>query len=55
MSIAEPRTLQFAIFHTPATLTHGGRKRRLNFPTTWPWTTQIRAIFTHLFALPTPT
>jgi hypothetical protein len=55
MAIAEPRTLQFAVFHTPATLTRGGRKRRLNFPTTWPWTTDIRAIFTRLLALPTPT
>lgn len=52
---AEPATWQYAIFHTPATLTHGGRGRWLNFPPHWPWTGQIQAIFTRLFALPAPT
>ncbi len=51
----EPRTLQYRIFHTPATLTRGGRRRRLNFPPHWPWTTHIQAIFQRLFALPIPT
>jgi hypothetical protein len=51
----EPATLQHRIFHTPATLTHHSRKRRLNFPNNWPYTTHIQAIFTRLFALPTPT
>ena len=52
---AEPRTLQYQIFHTPATLTRGGRRRWLNFPPDWPWTTHIQEIFQRLFALPIPT
>jgi Transposase DDE domain group 1 len=51
----EPATLQYRIFHTPATLTRGGRRRRLNFPPHWPWTGHIQAIFGRLFALPVPT
>jgi hypothetical protein len=51
---AEPRTLQYQIFHTPATLTRGGRQRWLNFPPDWPWTTHIQAIFQRLLALPIP-
>jgi hypothetical protein len=51
----EPATLQHRIFHTPATLTRGGRQRRLNFPPHWPWTDHILAIFQRLFALPVPT
>jgi len=52
---AEPRTLQYQIFHTPATLSRGARQRRLKFPPDWPWTTHIQAIFRRLFALPIPT
>src|SRR6266508_2905211 len=51
----EPATLQYRIFHTPATLTRGGRRRRLNFPPDWPWTGHIQAVFQRLFALPVPT
>ena len=49
---AEPKTLQYQIFHTPATITRGARQRSLNFPPDWPWTTHIQAIFQRLFALP---
>jgi len=52
---AEPATLQFQIFHTPATFTRGGRRRRLNFPPHWPWTPHIQKIFTRILALPAPT
>ena len=52
---AEPKTLQYQVFHTPATLTRGGRQRFLNFPPDWPWTTHIQAIFARLLALPNPT
>jgi hypothetical protein len=52
---SEPATLQYRIFHTPAILTRGGRRRRLNFPPHWPWTGHIQAIFTRLLALPAPT
>jgi hypothetical protein len=51
---AGPATWQFQIFHAPASLTRGSRRRRLNFPPNWPWTTHIQAVFTQLFALPTP-
>lgn len=51
---AEPATWQFQIFHAPASLTHGQRRRWLNFPPDWPWTTHIQTILTQLFALPTP-
>lgn len=51
----EPATLQYRLFHTPATLTRGGRQRQLNFPPHWPWTSHIQAIFRRLFALPAPT
>jgi hypothetical protein len=51
----EPATLQYRVFHTPATLTRGGRKRRLNFPPHWPWTGHLQAIFQRLLALPAPT
>jgi hypothetical protein len=51
----EPAALQYRVFHTPATLTRGGRRRRLNFPPHWPWTGHIQAIFQRLFALPVPT
>jgi hypothetical protein len=50
---AEPKTLQYQLFHTPASLTHGSRYRYLNFPPDWPWTTHIQAIFARLFAIPT--
>jgi hypothetical protein len=33
---AEPKTLQYQILHTPATLKRGGRQRSLNFPPDWP-------------------
>jgi hypothetical protein len=52
---AEPATLQYQVFHTPATLTRGSRQRRLNFPTHWPWTNHIQAIFNRLLAIPAPT
>jgi hypothetical protein len=51
---AEPRTLQYQVFHTPATLTRGSRQRRLNFPPDWPHTTHIQTIFQRLLALPIP-
>jgi hypothetical protein len=49
---AEPRTLQYAILHAPATLTRHSRRRRLTFPPDWPWTSHLLAIFHHLLALP---
>jgi DDE family transposase len=49
---AEPRTLQHTVLHAPATLTRHSRRRWLNFPPDWPWTTHIVAIFQRLLALP---
>jgi hypothetical protein len=51
----EPRTLQYAVLHAPATLTVHSRRRWLNFPPDWPWTDQITLIFQRLLALPSPT
>jgi hypothetical protein len=51
---AEPATWQFQIFHAPASLTRGRRRRFLNFPPDWPWTAHIQTVFTRLLALPTP-
>lgn len=51
---AEPQTLQDRVLHAPASLTRGGRRRRLNFPPHWPWTRDIVSIFTRIQALPTP-
>lgn len=51
---AEPKTLQDRVLHAPASLTHGSRRRWLNFPPTWPWTNQIVAIFACIQALPRP-
>jgi len=54
LATAEPRTLQDRVLHAPASLTRGGRRRRLNFPPRWPWTPPIVAIFERIQALPAP-
>ncbi len=42
----EPKALRYRLLHVPARLTHGARKRRLRFPATWPWATDILTVFT---------
>lgn len=51
---AEPKPLQDAILHAPASLTRGSRRRWLNFPRTWPPTRAIVSIFARILALPAP-
>jgi len=47
----EPKALRYRFLHVPARLTHGARQRRLRFPTTWPWATDILAVFTAIRGL----
>jgi DDE family transposase len=49
---AEPKTLRYRILHAAARLTRGGRQRRLNISTTWPWATDIVTAWDRISALP---
>jgi len=49
---AEPKTLRYRILHAAARLTRGGRQRRLNIATTWPWATDIVTAWDRISALP---
>jgi len=51
---AEPKALRYRLFHVPAQLHRGGRRRRLRLPQTWPWATQIAAAFDRITAIPAP-
>jgi hypothetical protein len=50
----EPKALRYRLLHVPARLTHGGRRRHLRLPATWPWVTQIVAVFATIAAIPEP-
>ena len=50
----EPKTLRYRLLHVPARLTHGGRRRRLRIPESWPWATAIVAMFAKIAAIPAP-
>jgi len=54
LATCEPKALRYRLLHVPARLTHGGRRRRLRLPTTWPWTRQIVAVFAAIAAIPEP-
>lgn len=49
---AEPKTLRYRILHAAARLVHGGRRRRLKIPTTWPWAAAIANAWHRITALP---
>lgn len=51
---AEPKALRYKVLHVPARLTHGGRRRRLRLPASWPWATAILAAFDRVAAIPAP-
>ena len=51
LKACEPKALRYRFLHVPARLTHGARQRRLRFPTTWPWATDILAVFTAIRGL----
>jgi hypothetical protein len=50
----EPKTLRYRLLHVPARLTHGGRRRRLRIPESWPWAKAIVAVFAKIAAIPAP-
>src|SRR3954453_20349284 len=54
LATCEPKTLRYRLLHVPARLTHGGRRRRLRIPPTWPWADQIPAAFANIAAIPKP-
>jgi len=54
LSKAEPKALRYKVLHVPARLTHGGRRRRLRLPATWPWATAICTAFERVAAIPAP-
>jgi hypothetical protein len=49
---AEPKTLRYRILHTAGKLIHGGRRRHLKIPATWPWAHAIATAWTRIHALP---
>jgi Transposase DDE domain group 1 len=51
----EPKALRYRLLHVPARLTRGGHQRRLRLPASWPWATQIKAVFDTITAIPAPT
>jgi hypothetical protein len=51
---AEPKALRYRILHVPSRLTHGGRRRRLHLPRSWPWVEAIVDAFANIAAIPAP-
>jgi hypothetical protein len=54
LASCEPKALRYRFLHVPAQLTHGGRRRRLRIPKTWPWAAAIVAVFANIAAIPRP-
>ena len=50
----EPKALRYRLLHVPARITHGGRRRRLRLPESWPWVNEAVAAFTKIAAIPAP-
>lgn len=48
----EPKALRYRLLHVPARLTSSGRRRHLRLPRTWPWATELAAMFTRIMAIP---
>ena len=51
---AEPQTLRYRLFTTPARLTRGERLRWLRLPTNWPWATALATAINKIRAPPLP-
>jgi hypothetical protein len=51
---ASPKTLRLRLFACAGRLVRTGRRTRLDYPHTWPWTTVIIDALTRLAALPDP-
>jgi hypothetical protein len=54
LAACEPKALRYRFLHVPARLTHGGRRRRLRIPESWPWAAAIVAVFANIAAIPQP-
>jgi hypothetical protein len=52
---AAPKLLRYRLFHLPARLTRGQRKRWLHLRADWPWTTGLISAWRAVKALPAPT
>jgi hypothetical protein len=52
---AAPKLLRYRLFHLPARLTRGQRKRWLHVRADWPWTTDLISTWRAVRALPAPT
>lgn len=51
---AEPKTLRYRIFQTPARLVRARRHRWLRLPRTWPWAQDLTHAIDHIRRLPLP-
>jgi len=54
LATAEPKTLRYRLFHTPARLVHARRYRWLRLPRTWPWATALATAIDTIRRLPMP-
>ena len=52
---AAPKLLRYRLFHLPARLTRGQRKRWLHLRADWPWTSDLISAWRAARALPAPT
>ena len=52
---AAPKLLRYRLFHLPARLTRGQRKRWLHIRADWPWTPGLISAWRAVRALPAPT
>jgi Transposase DDE domain group 1 len=51
---AEPKTLRYRLFQTPARLVRARRYRWLRLPSTWPWATQLATAIDTIRGMPMP-
>jgi hypothetical protein len=51
---AEPKTLRYRIFQTPARLVRARRYRWLRLPRTWPWATDLATAIETIRRMPMP-
>jgi hypothetical protein len=54
LATAEPKTLRYRIFHTPARLVRARRYRWLRLPRTWPWAADLAQAIDTIRRLPLP-
>lgn len=49
---AEPKRIRYTLLHTAAVISTSGRRTRLRFSRTWPWTDQLIDAFERIHAIP---